>query len=313
MEPSTSFGPGGTTQRDAAQTLCPICNQEMTPHVLYRIDRYTIGECPGCKIVYLLDPPSRQQLEELYSIGYFEGDLARRGYQSYSEDRRILEVNFAATLREVLAALSVKDKRPGGLLEIGCAYGYFLNLARPHFESVQGIEFSADAGHYAQRELGLNVAIGDLQEVALPDQAFDVVALWDVIEHLSDPKSVVKKISRLLKDGGDVFLTTGDVRSLYSRMAGKRWRLINPPQHLFYFSEPTLRKLFEDEGFEVIASHHAGKHVSVGFIAFILSYLMGSRWVDRIKSTPMGRKLFQKSIRINLFDVLFFHARKKNQ
>ncbi len=118
---------------------------------------------------------------------------------------------------------------------MGCAYGFFLQEAKPFFE-VAGIELAEDAAAHA-RQSGLNVLTGVADEASLARLgAMDVIVLLDVIEHLPSPRDTLALCARHLNPGGIIVITTGDFGSLSARLAGARWRLMTPPQHLWFFS-----------------------------------------------------------------------------
>jgi len=113
-------------------------------------------------------------------------------------------------------------------------------------------EFAADA------EIRVVVLTGSLPAARLPSSHFDVITLWDVIEHLPDPDVVLAETRRLLKPGGRLVITTGDIGSAYARRRGARWHLLAPPWHLYYFSQHTLRKLAAKAGLEVVGCQARG-------------------------------------------------------
>src|SRR5262249_10612840 len=130
----------------------------------------------------------------------------------------------------------------GRLLELGCAYGFFLQEARRHFE-VAGIELAADAAAHC-RSAGLNVLQGVADEESLRQIGHvDVIVLFDVIEHLPEPRETLALCHRYLNPGGLIVITTGDFASPLARLAGVKWRLMTPPQHLWFFTPESMRRI----------------------------------------------------------------------
>ena len=118
-----------------------------------------------------------------------------------------------------------KHKSAGRLLDVGCAYGFFLQEARRHFE-VAGIEIAEDAAAHA-RQQGLCVLTGVADAATLARLGnMDVIVLLDVIEHLPAPHETLALCARHLNPGGIIVITTGDFASLYARLAGAHWRLM---------------------------------------------------------------------------------------
>ena len=182
----------------------------------------------------------------MYDEAYYEDPLTP-GYAGYgaAEARKR---HHGRTLLNAIEAHAA----PGTLLEIGCAYGYFLDEARMRGWRVRGVEPSEHAARHARERLGLEVAAGPLGRRAPGQAAVDVVALWDVIEHLPSPRETVESLCTWLRPGGVLALSTGDVGSLTARLHGADWSLMTPPWHQFYFSRTTLRRLLEQSGFEVL-------------------------------------------------------------
>jgi SAM-dependent methyltransferase len=138
----------------------------------------------------------------------------------------------------------------GRLLEVGCACGFLLVAARERGSTVQGIEPSAWAAAYARKEYKLDVFEGTLGQAPFAPGSFDVVVLADVIEHLTEPRAVVKAIHRLLAPGGRVLIYTPDLGSLLPRVLGAHWwGLLD--DHYFYFNRGNLTRFLESEGFEI--------------------------------------------------------------
>jgi SAM-dependent methyltransferase len=97
------------------------------------------------------------------------------------------------------------------------------------------------------------VSTGTLHQAAYPARHFDLVTLWDVIEHVADPLGVLREVARVLAPGGKVVLTTGDIGSAYAQARGVDWHLMTPPWHLYFFSRATLGALAARAGLRVDA------------------------------------------------------------
>lgn len=226
---------------------CPICGQDGHPE-LYpdRLGRelprfgydftpdhmktYRVVFCRSCRHGYASPRPARlwQHYEEVEDPAY----LRRR------EDRTV-------TAHQVLRRL-VRYRPSGRLLDIGCATGDFLIVARERFE-VEGLELSGWAAEIA-RSRGLAVHQSDLAGFRLV-QPYDLLTLWGVIEHFEHPAEEIQRMHRLLRPGGLVCLWTGDIDSWPARLLGRQWWYLQG-QHLQIFSRCSLRRLFEAGGFE---------------------------------------------------------------
>jgi 2-polyprenyl-3-methyl-5-hydroxy-6-metoxy-1,4-benzoquinol methylase len=141
-------------------------------------------------------------------------------------------------------------------LEIGCAAGFFLEVARKKGWNVTGIELSEYASNYAREKLGLNVFTGKIEDLlkngTIKKEQFDVVTLWATLEHIAVPSKLFESINYVLKLNGYLFFTTINFDSKEAKEQGKNWASIRPPKHLYYFTEATIKKYLEKYGFEII-------------------------------------------------------------
>lgn len=229
----------------SGERACEVCGASSRTQ-LYEVNGFPIVRCRRCGLVFVGRCPEPPQLTALYDESYYE-DPAHVGYGGYgrAEERKR---HHGRSLLEQLEDL----RAPGDLLEIGCAYGYFLDEARQRGWRVRGVEPSAHAVRCARERLGLDVAAGTFGELPVEPESIDAIALWDVIEHLPHPRETLGFARAWLRPGGVIGISTGDVRSLSARLHGADWSLMTPPWHQFYFSRGTLRRLLEDIGFEVV-------------------------------------------------------------
>jgi SAM-dependent methyltransferase len=204
--------------------------------------------CANCGIIFLSPQPTPEQIASLYGREYFEGDF-RCGHEgAYFEDATLSGLVDHALLDRIRAF-----RGTGRFLELGCAGGAFLAAARAAGYETTGVEFSADAAHFAVERFGLDVRTGTLEEAALPSGSFDVVYAGDVIEHLPDPLRTVREIHRVMAPGGILVLACPtQTNTIYSRLGfllygivGKRAEVHLPPYHLFEYRPRSLARLLE--------------------------------------------------------------------
>lgn len=227
-----------------APTRCLVCGRAgFEPHLEILL------RCAECGFVTArLDVPL--EARRLYEGRYFTGGE----YLDYRADEAFFKRNFRPRLR------AVRARCPGGrLLEIGAAYGFFLDLAKEYFDTV-GFEVNGDAVRYAREQLGLDVRSEDFLAATADGIGgpVDVTVMWDVIEHLDRPERFLAHVARLSRPGAYLYLTTGDIGSLLARIRGRKWRMIHPPSHLHYFSRATLTRLLESTGFQVVEIRSVG-------------------------------------------------------
>jgi len=218
---------------------CNLCKNDRTSF-WGRKAGLDVFRCNVCGLVYVNPRPTLDELKKHYSIEYFEeGD-----YASNPERRRMYLIEIKTQIARMVG-------ERGRFLDVGCAFGAFLNLLPETFEKY-GLEFSESAAAYGRQKYGLNIQAGGLGSAAYPDGFFDVVHLRGVIEHLQDPANDMAAAHRLLKPGGHLVIsTTPNIASPAARFFRERFRLVMPMEHIYYFSPRTLRALLEKSGFAV--------------------------------------------------------------
>jgi SAM-dependent methyltransferase len=273
---------------------CPGCDVTASQRRMFTAKGYDIWKCGSCGLgrteVSSFDP------ESFYTEGYFSGGISD-GYVDYAGSEPVLREQFAREVRFVQRFV------PGGrLLDVGCAYGFFLQEAQKSFE-VTGIEVS-DAAAQHGRDRGLNIITGVADDATLSGVSeVDVVVMLDVIEHLPEPRETVAKLAAKLRPGGAMVITTGDFSTLMARLAGKRWRLMTPPQHLWFFTPASISGIATAAGLKVERLDHPWKLVPLSLIQFQLARMLGFR----PSTSGLGSKV---GIPANLFDAMRVVLRK---
>lgn len=224
---------------------CVLC-KSATFRFLFERKQFRIEKCVSCDLVQVTNVPAVESLQNFYDKSYFDSS-----YASLSDNRakqRYVYVNFENKLDQIEGRVGKRGK----LLDIGCSFGFFLDAARKRGWAVEGIDMSAYAVEYAGSRLNLPVKNGCITEADFAKQSFDVITMWDVIEHLANPKETLKGVSECLKGDGMLVVSTPDVDSFRARLEGKRWRVWVPPDHLLYFSPRTMGRLCELCNLEII-------------------------------------------------------------
>ncbi|UCD85141.1 MAG: class I SAM-dependent methyltransferase [Deltaproteobacteria bacterium] len=290
---------------------CCVCgNKDYS--LKYVINCYNVVKCNICGFFYLNPPPDPTVLDKIYTKEYFRNpafntlDTERYyGYDIYIDDKINIQNKFKKCLRYLK-----KYSNGGRLLDIGCATGFFLELARQEGWETIGIEASDFACEYAREKLGLDVIRSSLIDAKFKAQSFDVVTMWDLIEHLLDPLSELLEVNRIMKIGGILGIITPDIGALIPRILGKNWlELRRIPAHLSFFSVRTLKQFLNRTGFDLLETRTIGKKFSMDSLVKNLRFhdklVFKKRWM-LIKYLPLKTFPFT----INPFYKILAFARK---
>ena len=295
---SQAPGPEATVPSTAPPRACLLCGAHDPTPFRHDASGYTIVACRGCGLRFLDPQPDAVSLEQLYAETYYHsGDSVKLGYARYTAEA----ANWRATFRDRLRWL---PPAPARVLDVGAAAGFFVEQARAVGYDARGVEPSGWASGFARDELGQPVDTGMLEAQRYADASFDVVTMWEVIEHLPDPRAFLAEVSRVLAPGGTLAFSTPDAGSPAARLSGRRWLgWYKVPEHLWYFDKPSLRRLLAEAGFQIAQERYVSLTVTWGFALERLGALLGVR-------LPVPGWLADKAVAINPGYDLMVVARK---
>lgn len=238
--------------------FCPLCNgKKLKIKYSIKLDKplkdisyFKILRCCSCKLIFssLLDYPN--QIDSSYEEEYFS-----KYDTSFKDNQKI------KTFKKALNILNETRPGKGKILDFGCAEGNFLVLAKQRGWNAYGLDLSKFAANIA-RKRGLKVFNKKINDVKFKKESFDVITLWDVIEHLSNLDDIFREFRRILKKDGLLIIRTPNEKSIFHLIAQLSYilsfKIIKLPlksiyhtDHLYYFSKQTLSKILRKNKFEL--------------------------------------------------------------
>ena len=234
---------------------CSVCASGQGRRV-FDLEGYGVSRCGRCSHLFVSNGLAAGALAAADGPEYYDAGGAADGvgYQDYLRDAELRTRGFKERLKQIETWVGKR----GRLLDYGCAVGLFVKVAAESGWHATGYERSEWAAQYGRDHYGLDIVLGDGRSAPAFEGRFDVVTMWDVIEHLEHPRDVVESISKWLEPGGLLALNAVNSSSVGARLAGRHWRHLAPPHHLQYFSRASLRRLLNDCGFDVVSRQNQG-------------------------------------------------------
>ena len=244
-------------------TKCPLGCSENDEIVLTGRDllhelpgAFNVVKCRSCRLMRTNPRPTSD------TIGYYYPDnygpyVGTRVQHTRPKSANWLKKMLKPLFRFVfkLNTTTIPTMAPGRMLEIGCASGAFLNQMNAEGWQVQGIEFSKKAAQTAA-ELGHRVHAGTLETAPQPDESFDLIVGWMVLEHLHDPIACLRKLQGWVKPGGRLVLSVPNANSLDFRLFKKYCYANHLPNHLYHFTPSTLSHVLKEGGWVLEKVYH---------------------------------------------------------
>ena len=231
---------------------CAVCGANTYAPLVVR-NGHQLVRCRHCSLVFVSPRPStRAAIDALYTNeAYSAGQVSHALTTS-----RMREAHWRLNKLERHVAYR------GRLLDVGCSAGSFLVAARERGWRVRGIDVSPAAVKHASAAHGLDVSVATLEDSKLAARSFDVITVFECIEHMLEPKTAMHAAAALLRERGLLVITTPNVDGFVPRVTywllGRTlgaWEHPTPPHHLYQFSKRTLSTMLNDLGFEIDACH----------------------------------------------------------
>jgi len=228
---------------------CPHAGEPQTP--LFDARDYISGDgfalvlCRKCGIAYTQPTPAPDKWSRYYPRDYY----GKAGASRFRGPIEWVQNQFYTA--RVGRIQQFNGGRPGRVLDVGCGRGFLLQEFRRRGWDVLGTEVDGTAAAHAQRVLQLPVKIGALETLKLPADGFDVVVLWHVLEHLSDPGATLVQVHRLLRPGGTLLVGVPNFGSAEARWCQDKWFHLDVPRHLTHFTQNGLARALEQAGLRV--------------------------------------------------------------
>jgi 2-polyprenyl-3-methyl-5-hydroxy-6-metoxy-1,4-benzoquinol methylase len=254
---------------------CALCGRTDGTE-LFPVDGSLIVRCDRCGLVREATRPTATSA--VYDADYYSTESSKGGYANYVLDAGINRLTFAERLRAIEAKLGRGPRRRGAnarfgprLLDVGCALGDFVEVAREEGWDAEGVEISSFAAAEGRRR-GLTIHCGILEDLGLEAGSYDVITLYDVIEHLIDPVRTMREVARLLASGGVVHIVTPNVGGLQAKVLGAKWYHYKPGEHLYLFSPSTIRRTIDRTRLTWLGWGRSGSYVTLTYVFSRLRY-----------------------------------------
>ncbi len=239
---------------EAPAPHCPLCSGSDAKRLVTK-SGCDVVRCKGCGLTFVWPQPTPEELEAHYSAPRYHAEV------DAAERRRY----FATRLRQIEELVP----RRGRVLDVGCAQGFFLEVACAEGWDAAGLDLDRKAVEAAQAR-GLDVRHGELTPATFAPESFDVVTLFDLIEHVREPRELLAAARGVLRPGGLLVVATPDISglvpratyALFGRTLGA-WGHPTPPGHLVQFSRRTLHRMLKEEGLEPALTRR--EHIPLAF------------------------------------------------
>lgn len=211
-----------------------------------KIGLFTVVKCKKCGLIYSNPRPKQSIISSYYPDEYWDIDN-----QNGTIETR-LKIFAHRFINKISFKMTIPSKPGGKILDIGCGDGKELLKLQEDGWQTYGVEISDLAAEYVRENYGLNVFTGIVEDAGFGDEFFDVIILSHVVEHLSDPKTTLAEINRILKKDGILVISAPNANSFEAKHFEKYWIGWDLPRHFYHFTPNTITSLLGKLGFVVM-------------------------------------------------------------
>ena len=244
-----------------------------------------IVQCRKCSLKYVTPQLEPQEIINAYSEGSDEKFVSQNKWRM---------ITFKRCLNEVEKATG---GRKGKILDIGTAGGAFLKVAKESGWEVYGIEPNKWLGNWCKENYGIEIENRTLEKTKFKPNTFDVITLWDVLEHVPDPTDTLNRCRSLLKEDGLLIVNYPDMGSLPAKLMRSKWVFLLSV-HLWYFTPKTMKKILEKTGFEPTLFKNHWQTLSLGYLVSRLEAY--NKFLSKLASPII------KLLRLNNLNILYW-------
>lgn len=282
-------------------TSCNVCRSDRIQTV---DSEFNFCRCNSCGYVFDSPRPSFSQVTAFYSQA--------GKYDSWLKDERSRDLLWKRRLKKLL-----RQSAEGSLLDIGAGIGQFLHHAQPRFAEVAGTEVSKSAIAIAKQKYGLSLLAGQVQNIDLPPDSFDIITLFHVLEHVPDPGMLISRCLTMLRPRGilviavpnDVLAWSSKIKKLGKRLGLGSFQKFSPMLgisragssreiHLSHFTPLVLRQLLENSGVRILEQSLDPYYASTG-----ARLLLDSAYYA-------FHRMLHRTLKINRYDTIWMVACK---
>lgn len=221
---------------------CKICKSKKSK-LIYKVAKYELFNCLECQVAYLFPEPSIYSTK-LTNLKMYD---SKKVIKEYFKVRKMLN----SRAKKCVKVLK-EHKKNGKLLDVGCSYGFYLDVFQKHGYETTGIDISSKAISYVRSYIKTKGINDRFENHYFARKSFDIITLIDVLEHSLDPNKIISKCNRILRNNGIIIIQTPNFNSIISRLTGSKWIWLLLPQHVFLYSAYSLIFLLIQHGFRIL-------------------------------------------------------------
>lgn len=263
---------------------CPWCGSDKAQINLWLKDDFLskedfhICECLNCGLLYTMPRPNKEKIGEYYkSEEYYSHQENKKGFIPKLYEK-VKKVNLKHKYE-----LATKGLTTGKLLDIGCGVGDFLHSAEAHGWQCIGVEPSEEAKAIASQRTTANI-LSSIEQESLPDESFDVITMWHVLEHVDDLRWQVAQLQRLIKPNGRIVIALPNYKSYDGQYYKEHWAAYDVPRHLNHFNRTTISKILKTNDLKLVTTD------KLKWDAYYISYMSEQYKIHKL---PLVRGVYR--------------------